>query len=130
MASRKITDLSVYTTITANDLLVVVSIAGPTTYKMTLASLVNAIPSNANFLANVSVSGSLAANTITASGNVVFKTANYLVSNNFIVTKNNTPANSTSGVIAGEAGIIWSDGSYIYLQANSTSYKRVLASTF
>lgn len=131
MASKKITDLSAQTGVTADDLIIIVDMAGPTTYKLTIANLCNSIPSNTNFTANVSVSGTLAANIASFVGNVSVDTATkYLVVNNFIVKKTTTPSSSTDTVTAADVGKIWTDGSYLYAQANATHYKRVAIATW
>lgn len=129
MASRKITDLSALTSTSGDDLLVVVDMAGPTTYKMTISAFTNAIPSNTNFLANVTSAGVLTANVLTATGNVTFNTGNtYLTANNLVLKKSTTPANTTD--VPGVVGSLWSDGSYLYYQSNTTNVRRVAISTW
>lgn len=130
MASKKITDLTAVTSVTADDLIIVVDLAGPTTYKMTIANFVNSIPSNTGFAANVSILGNLAANTASFVGNTDFNTAKYVVANNLILKKTTSPASSTTGVTAADVGLIWTDGSFIYAQANATHYKRVAIATW
>lgn len=130
MAAKKITDLTAVTSMTGDDLIVIVDSSGPTTYKMTVADFCNNIPSNTTFSANVTMNLNLTANTATATGNVNFNTANYLNANNIIIKKTNTPANSTVVVSSGGTGHMWSDGSHIYYQANATHTKRVALSTW
>ena len=108
--------------------MVIVDMSGPTTYKMTIAAFTNAIPSNANFTANVAVQGTFTANAVTASGNVSFNTANYVTANNLVLKKTTTPANTTD--VPGVVGSLWSDGSYIYYQANTTNVRRVAIATW
>jgi len=130
VASKKITDLSAQTGVTADDLIIVVDMAGPTTYKITVANLVNSIPSNTSFAANVAIIGELTANAATFAGNVSADTIKYVVANNFLVKKTTTPSSSTDSVTAADIGKFWSDGSFLYAQANATHYKRVAIATF
>ncbi len=123
MPSKKITDLTTTTAYTGDDLFIVVDQAGPTTMKMTAANLFANVPANTVFSQNVAMSAQL-----TLTGNTT--STKHIVSNNFIVTKNNTPASSTTGVAAAEVGMMWADGDYLYVQANTTAYKRVALATF
>ncbi len=130
MATKKITDLAAITAVAPNTLLVAVDSTGPTTSKIQFKDVVNSIPSNATFTANVTVNGTLTANVLSASGNVSFNTASYLIANNVLVKKSTTPASSTDSVTAADVGKLWSDGNYIYFQANATHYKRAALSTW
>lgn len=129
MASKKITDLTALSVVTPDDLILVVDMAGPTTNKVTAANFFGNVTPNTVFQANTTVNGILKANsTVVAVGNV--STTAYMITNNFISTKNNTPATSTTGVTAAELGMIWSDGNFLYVQANTSAYKRVAVVTF
>jgi hypothetical protein len=128
MASKKITELTASPSVSGDDLLIVVDMAGPTTVKVTVANFFSSVAANANFTANVSVNGTFTANTATLSGNV--SSTKHLISNNLIVTKNTTPANSTHAVVGTERGLIWTDGDYVYAQANATHYKRAALATW
>lgn len=130
MATKKITELTAATGVAANTLLVVVDSSGPTTSKIQVKDFVNSIPSNATFAANVSLLSTTTANTLTASGNVTFNTANFVSANNLLIKKTNTPASTTDVLSSAAVGLMWSDGSYIYLQANATHVKRVALSTW
>jgi hypothetical protein len=126
VASKKITDLSAQTGVTADDLMIVVDMAGPTTYKITVANFVNSIPSNANFQANVSIAGSLVANSAALTGNVVINTGNiWTTVNGFVISKSTTPSNSTNVSTSAGVGSMWSNGTYLFVQANSTYVARV-----
>ncbi len=130
MATKKITDLSAASSVTSDDLLLTVDMAGPTTYKITVANFFASVPTPAVFTANVAVQGTLAANVVSAVGNVTFNTANYVTANNLIVKRSVTPANSTDGANASHVGLMWTDATSIYLQANATHIKKVALSTF
>lgn len=130
MATKKISELSAVTAVAANTLLVVVDSTGPSTAKIQLKDVVNNIPSNTLFSANVSIQGTTTANVVTATGNVTFNTTNYLIANNVLLKKTTTPASSTDSVTAADVGKFWSDGNFLYFQANATHYKRVAISTF
>lgn len=130
MASRKISELTAATALAAADYFPFVVASGPTTQRITVANFCNNIPSNTLFSANVTTQQRLVANVITASGNVDFNTTNYLNSNNLIIKKSNTPASNTDVPGAGTIGLIWGDGSFIYMQANATHLKRAALSDF
>lgn len=130
MATKKITDLSAASAVTGDDLLLTVDMAGPTTYKITVANFFASVPSQATFTANLTVQGSMTANGVTAVGNVTFNTANFVTANNLIVKKSVTPANSTDGANSSLVGLMWFDAGYLYLQANATHIKRAALSTF
>lgn len=131
MATKKISELTAVTSVLANTLVVVVDSSGtPTTAKIQFKDVVNSIPSNASFSANVSVLGSLTANAVSATGNVSFNSANFTTANNLLLKKTTTPANTTDVTSSSTVGQIWSDGSYLYFQANATHLKRVAISTW
>jgi hypothetical protein len=131
MASKKISELTAATNVAANSILVVVDTTGPTTKKITVADFVNSVPSNANFQANVSVLGFLAANGGSFAANVSQDGNNYFSVNNITIAKTATPANTTDvAVAAGGVGQIWTDGSHIYVRANTTNLKRVAIATW
>ena len=125
MATKKITELTATTNVAANSVFLVVDPSGPTTLKIAFSDMVNSIPSNANFAANVAVTGTLA-----ATGNVTVDTAKFLVANNVLLKKGTTPANTNDVLNSSSVGLIWSDGSYIYFQSNTTTVKRVAISTW
>lgn len=116
--------------VASGDLVIVYDTAGGSVTRMTMANFMNTVPSAVNFSANVTVLGTTTANVTNFTGNVTVAGTKYLVTNNFVVTKNNSPASSTTGVVAGDLGIMWSDGSFIYVQANNTHYKRVAVATW
>lgn len=130
MASKKITDLTATTSVTADDLLITVDMSGPTSYKITIADLVNNIPSNTLFSANVTVYGKTTANAATFAGNTDVNTAYYLNANNLVIKRTTTPANTTDVLSATSIGLMWSDGDYIYVQANATHNKRAAVATW
>lgn len=131
MATKKITDLSAAASVTADDLLLTVDMAGPTTYKITVANFFASIPTPATFTANVAVQGTLTANAAVATGNVTINTGNtFLTANNLLLKRTVTPANTIDVVGAATVGLTWSDGNYIYVQANNTHVKRVAISTW
>jgi hypothetical protein len=131
VATKKITDLSAAGSVTADDLLLTVDMAGPTTYKITVANFFGSVPSNALFTANVTVYGTTTANTLVATGNTTFNTGNtFVTANNVMIKRTATPAATTDVVSAGTIGLLWSDGNYIYLQANATHNKRVAIATW
>jgi len=130
MASRKISELTAATALAAADYIPFVVASGPTTQRITIANFCNNIPCNTLFSANVTTQQRLVANVVTASGNVDINTANYLNSNNLIIKKTTTPSGTTDVPGSGTVGLIWSDGSFIYCQANATHIKRVAISTW
>lgn len=130
MATKKITDLSAATSVSADDLLLVVDMAGPTTFKITVANFFANVVASATFAANVALQATTTANTLNATGNVTFNTASYVTANNMIIKRSVTPANSTDGANASLVGLMWSDSNNIYFQANSTHIKKVALSTF
>ena len=130
MATKKITDLSAATSVSSDDLMLVVDMAGPTTYKITVANFFSSITANATFAANVALQGTTTANTLTATGNVTFNTAGFVTANNVIIKKSTTPSSSTDGANSSLVGLMWTDANYIYVQANATYIKRVSLSSF
>lgn len=131
MATKKISELASLSTATGDDLLIVVDASGPTTYKMNVSQWYANVQVDVVFNANVTARGTFTANAVVATGNVTFNTGNtFLTANNLVVKRSTTPASVTDVANSGTVGLIWTDGSYLYVQANSTHNKRVAVSTW
>lgn len=131
MASKKISELTAATNVAANSLMVVVDTTGPTTKRITVQDFVNSIPSNATFQSTMTVNGNAVLNAASFAANVVQAGNNYFSVNNVTIAKNTTPSSTTDvASAAGGIGQIWSDGSYVYVRANTTNIKRVAISTW
>ena len=104
--------------------------AGPTTFKITVANFFANVVTAAAFSANVELRSTTTANTLNATGNVSFNTTSYFTANNMIVKRTVTPANSTDGANSSLVGLMWADSNNIYFQANATHIKKVALTTF
>lgn len=116
MSATKISELTAVTSISANDLFVVVRdpTGSPSTKKIAASDM----------LANVVVTAKFA-NTFTVTGSFV-STSN-LTANNLYVTNRSTPANSTASVAGGK---MWFDSNYIYVSTANNVIKRVQLQSF
>jgi hypothetical protein len=131
LSSKKISELTAATGVVANSLVVVVDTAGPTTKKITVQDFVNSIPSNTTFAMTVTVNGNATLNAVSVGANMSQGGNNYFSVNNITIAKTTTPANTTDvAVAAGGVGQLWTDGSYIYVRANTTNIRRVAVATW
>lgn len=106
--AKKISELTALTSPSIDDLLVIVDSpsSNAITKKVTVSNLFN------NTAANVTISNTF-----------------YLTANNILITKNTTPANSTS-IASSIKGTFWFDGDYIYVTTANGTIKRATLSTF
>lgn len=104
--------------------------AGPTTYKITVANFFSNVSTPTVYTANVDVKANMTANVLTATDNVSFNTAKFFTANNMVVKRSVTPANSTDGANSSLVGLMWFDASYLYVQANATHIKRAALTTW
>ena len=106
--AKKISELTALTAPSIDDLLVIVDSpsSNAITKKVTVSNLLN------NTAAIVTISNTY-----------------YLTANNILITKNTTPANSTS-IAASVKGTFWFDADYIYVATANGTIKRAALSTF
>ena len=126
MADKKITELTSITSVSGDDLLMVVNDPSgtPDSRKITVASFFAAIPSAAAFSAPVTVS----ANT-TLSGGTVTISANTAFGGNVRLAKD-TPSSNVASSEGYGSGSVWYDDNYIYVATASGTIKRAALSTF
>ena len=112
--SKKVTELTAATAVTADDLMYVVDdpLGTPTSKKITTKQFLES-----NATANVVANGSL----------VVVGRA---VSNSATFTYTSTPANANSVPAGFAVNTVWSDGNYIYVVTGAASLKRVAIATW
>lgn len=101
-SGKKIKDYPVLTAPTGNTKLVVSH--NGNTYQMNIASM----------FANISA-------------NITFSNSSVVSVNGFIISRTDTPANSTITVTAGS---IWSDGTYLYVATANNNLKRIALTAF
>jgi hypothetical protein len=138
MADKKITQLTTASSISSDDLLLVVDAPNtvPVSKKITVKSLFGSIPSNTSISANLTVSG----NRLRAAANVVVTKTTSV--NNFIVTKKADPSsnNATTATVSGltpvspstnlPVGTMWFSNTYLYIATDATTIRRVALSRF
>lgn len=118
MADKKVTSLTAATSVTDDDLFMVVDdpAGTPASKKLTVGALFGSVPSAAVFTKDVTVSGDNA----TISANTLFSGAG-----NLILTSGTPTSNKPSLTIPPvSSGSIWFDDNYIYVAVNSTTIKR------
>ncbi len=131
MSSKKISALTATTNVAANSLMVVVDMTGPTTKKIVVSDFANNIPANVTMQFWLNVQGNTTVNAIAVTGNGVQTGNLYFSVNNIVIGKTTTPANTTDvASAAGGIGHMWSDGSYLYVRANTTHIRRVAIATW
>lgn len=129
---KKITQLPEQTSVNSRDLLLI--IVNPTTTpvskKITLKNLLDNVPANTNFGANVSFSG----NRVNMNSNLTVEKLSTV--NNMIMLKkaapstNNTSTASVVGIDSLSVGSIWFSNSHLYIATDSTTIKRIPLEVF
>lgn len=124
MADKKVTALTAATSVTDDDLFMVVNdpAGTPASKKLTVGALFGSVPSTTVHNANVSFSGT----TVTVSANTTYSGVGNLRLTSGTPTTNNPTTNNP--IVA--AGSIWFDADYIYVAVSDTVIKRAALSTF
>jgi len=124
MADKKVTALTAATSVTDDDLFMVVNnpAGTPASQKLTVGALFGSVPSAAVFTQDVTISGDNA----TVSANTTFSGTGNLRLTSATPTTNNPT--TTNPLVA--AGSIWFDADYIYVAVSATVIKRAALSTF
>ena len=112
----KISELNAVTTLTSDDLIMVVNdpAGSPTTNKITFG----------NMLANVNIVAKFS-NTVDSSGNIT--STSIINSNNLFINYRTTPTTNTDVV---QSGKLWFDNDYIYVSISNNNIKRAALSNF
>ena len=115
-AMPKISELNAITTLTSDDLIMVVNdpAGSPTTNKITFG----------NMLANVNIVAKFS-NTVNSSGNIT--STSIINSNNLFINYRTTPTTNTDVV---QSGKLWFDNDYIYVAISNNNIKRAALSNF
>lgn len=123
MADKKVTALKAATSVSGDDLFMVVDdpLGTPASKKLTVGSLFGSVPSAAVFTQDVTISGGNA----TVSANTTFSGAGNLILTSVTPTSNH-PEFTVPPV---SSGSIWFDDDYIYVAVNSTTIKRAALSS-
>tara|TARA_R110000782_G_scaffold59728_4_gene123777 strand:+ start:262 stop:873 length:612 start_codon:yes stop_codon:yes gene_type:complete len=118
MADKKVTSLTAVTSVSDDDLFMVVDdpLGTPASKKLTVGALFGSVPSAAVFTQDVTISGDNA----TVSANTTFSGAGNLILTSVTPTSNH-PGLTVPPV---SSGSIWFDENYIYVAVNSTTIKR------
>lgn len=126
MADKKITELTAITSVSSDDLLMVVNdpTGTPASRKVTVKNFFGAVSANTTHTGTVT----FGANT-TFSGNKSTVTANTTFSGNLRLTSDTPASNSASSEGYG-VGSIWYDSDYIYVATASGQIKRAALSVF
>ena len=126
MADKKVTELTAITSVSGDDLLLVVNDPSgtPESRKVTVSNLFASVDSDTVHSGKVTFS----ANT-TISGNKSTVSANTTFSGNLRLTSD-TPASNNAASEGYGVGSIWYDDDYIYVATASGTIKRAALSTF
>lgn len=148
MADKKVSELSAITSISSDDVFMVVNdpTGTPASNKVSVKSIFNSVPANTTITglfstsANSTIAGTkttISANTtvsgnLTSSGVATFSgTVHVTGDKKFLLdTQSSTPVSSNAATLGIATGTIFYDSSYLYVVVDSNTIKRVALSTF
>lgn len=134
MADRKISQLTTMTTVTSEDLMLIVDDPNgtPANKSITVKRYFSSVPANTVFTARLTARANTTitcSNTVITS-NVNFVGAGFTKANNFHMTVKSTPASNNATTAGYRTGSIFFSNTYIYIAVNATTLKRVAISAF
>ena len=136
MADKKVTALSALSSITSDDLFLVVNNpqGTPTSYKVSAKNMFKSVPANTAIkgLFTTTANTIIAGNQANVSANATFS-SKVTVSgdkNFLITTKSTNPGNSNAVAQSITAGTIFYSNTHLYITTDSNTIKRIALSTF
>jgi|TARA_R110000751_G_scaffold34029_3_gene84580 hypothetical protein len=136
MADKKVTALSALSSITSDDLFLVVNNpqGTPTSYKVSAKNMFKSVPANTAIkgLFTTTANTIIAGNQANVSANATFS-SKVTVSGDkkfLITTKSTNPGNSNAVAQSITAGTIFYSNTHLYITTDSNTIKRIALSTF
>jgi len=136
MADKKVTALSALSSITTDDLFLVVNNpqGTPTSYKVSAKNMFKSVPANTAIkgLFTTTANTIIAGNQANVSANATFS-SKVTVSGDkkfLITTKSTNPGNSNAVAQSITAGTIFYSNTHLYITTDSNTIKRIALSTF
>lgn len=126
MADRKLTELTTASSVTAEDVFVMVDDpnGSPVVKKVSAKTMFGSVKANTVFQANVTISGNRA---LIASNTTFTKV---LVANTVVLPINSAPASNNATSLGWSVGRLYFSNNYLYIAVNATTIKRVGLSAF